>query len=151
MSTMREMIKSKLLSDKSIMNERTYLNGLHDNLIYKIYLAFSNDARNILKSEIEVDNIEIKNYFYNLVKFDKEKYNKERIITNDIIMNLNSKIINVKECNLYSLKKLLVINPNNNKFNENLSENKEKEELDFLENKLIRYGSNNLSPLEDKM
>ena len=59
------------------MNERTYLNGLYDNLINNIYIAFSDDSRKILKNELESYNTEIRNYFFHLVRFSQDKWIEE--------------------------------------------------------------------------
>jgi len=96
MLSKRELVVSKLISDKSIMNERTYFDGLYDKLINQIYLAFSCDSRKILKNELDEDESEIHNYLYHLIKFNKDDKSKKTIITNDMILHLNSKILNAK-------------------------------------------------------
>ena len=50
----------------------------------------------ILKNELDEDESEIHNYLYHLIKFNKDDKSKKTIITNDMILHLNSKILNAK-------------------------------------------------------
>ena len=78
------------------MNERSYLNNLYDNSINKIYIALSNDSRNMMKADEKAD--ELRSYFYHLINFNPEEYMKNPILSNEVIMDLCSNIINASDC-----------------------------------------------------
>jgi len=97
-SVKREMIKSKLFSDKSIMNERTDLGGLFDNIINKIYIGFSNDSRKFLDFKSEGIDDQLRNYFFHLIGFNPEVFKSKQILSNQMIMDLCSNIITIDHC-----------------------------------------------------
>lgn len=93
-----EILLSKMMYDKTLINDKTFANNFNDLLISQIYMCLSPESKKLLlenvKKEEEQDII---SYFHNLIGFSYEKFMENQVITNDILMNINSNIIKIED------------------------------------------------------
>ena len=104
----KEILLSKLMCDKSIINDKTFANSFVDNVITLIYLSLSPESRKLILDKqcgIKNRNVETESntFFHHLIGFNQENFLKNPVITNETILYLCNNILKNEDCN-YNLK-----------------------------------------------
>ena len=108
----KDILQTKMMNDKLILNDNTFNKNFYDKISNEIYLGFSSEARyylnnisvkdddnNILNKEMFDNNKYNFKEIHNLIKFKKEDYSlgSNTVISNNMIMNLCSGFIKLND------------------------------------------------------
>ena len=95
MKSKRDTVVSKLMFDKSVIVDKYMANGFNDNVLSSIYMALSSDSRKLLLNGYSDSS---DNEFHRIIGFQKDEYDENAPVTNELILNLCNNFINLTDC-----------------------------------------------------
>jgi hypothetical protein len=97
-----EILLSKMMDDKYLINDKTFTNNFNDMIIAQIYLALSPDSKKLMhETHPEEKENEIQSFFHHLIGFNYDKFIENPILSNDILNSINNNIIKIEESKFF--------------------------------------------------
>ena len=92
----REILVSKLMSDKNIIIDKNLLSNFYDQIWSNVFLSLSNESRRVLVDQYE-ESIEDYNLFHKIIGFNHERADKSYLVSNEAIIYLCEKLLKFED------------------------------------------------------